>query len=55
MFTRALFCLWTHRSVSKVLDGWFADEEKVRKDAGLLQKPVALPHGRDVFHNLESA
>lgn len=55
MFTRALFCLWTHRSVNKVLDGWFADEEKVRRDAGLLQKPVALPHGRDVFHNLESA
>ncbi|KAG5549519.1 hypothetical protein RHGRI_014749 [Rhododendron griersonianum] len=35
-------------SVSKVLDGWFADEEKVRRDAGLLQKPVALPHGRDL-------
>lgn len=43
-------CTWSHimfsvlillcRSVSKVHDEWFADEEKVRRAVGLLEKPV---------------
>lgn len=28
------------RNVSKVHDEWFADEEKVRRTVGLLEKPV---------------
>ncbi|PSR98134.1 E3 ubiquitin-protein like [Actinidia chinensis var. chinensis] len=35
-------------SVSKVHDEWFADEEKVRKAVGLLEKPVAFPDVREV-------
>ena len=43
-------CLfWTYRSVSKVNDEWFADEEKVRGSVGLLEKPVVpFPDGREV-------
>lgn len=43
-------CLfWTYRSVSKVHDEWFADEEKVRRSVGLLEKPVVpFPDGREV-------
>nr|GEY92115.1 probable E3 ubiquitin-protein ligase ARI8 [Tanacetum cinerariifolium] len=32
------------RSVSKVNDEWFADEEKVRRIVGLLEEPRALPN-----------
>uniref|UniRef100_A0A2C9UMJ5 RBR-type E3 ubiquitin transferase n=1 Tax=Manihot esculenta TaxID=3983 RepID=A0A2C9UMJ5_MANES len=36
-------------SVSKVHDEWFADEEKVRKVVGLLEKPVVeFPDGREM-------
>ena len=35
-----LLFLCTNRSVSKVHDEWFADEEKVRKEVGVLDKPV---------------
>ncbi|KAF8402285.1 hypothetical protein HHK36_013237 [Tetracentron sinense] len=36
-------------SVSKVHDEWFADEEKVRKAVGLLEKPVVqIPNARDL-------
>ncbi|KAJ9176073.1 hypothetical protein P3X46_011423 [Hevea brasiliensis] len=36
-------------SVSKVNDEWFADEEKVRRVVGLLEKPVVeFPDGREV-------
>ena len=35
------------RSVSKVHDEWFADEEKVRRSVGLLQKPV-LRHSNEL-------
>ncbi|GLT87921.1 hypothetical protein SLE2022_059720 [Rubroshorea leprosula] len=36
-------------SVSKVHDEWFADEEKVRKAVGLLEKPVVkFPDGREM-------
>ncbi|XVF29276.1 hypothetical protein REPUB_Repub15cG0106900 [Reevesia pubescens] len=31
-----------HWSVSKVHDEWFADEERVRKSVGLLERPVVL-------------
>ena len=43
-------CLfWTYRSISKVHDEWFADEEKVRRSVGLLEKPVVpFPDGREV-------
>lgn len=33
-----IFC----RSVSKVNDEWFANEEKVRAEVGLLEKPVVV-------------
>lgn len=37
------------RSVSKVHDEWFADEERVRRAVGLLEKPVAqLLNNREV-------
>lgn len=44
------YCLfWTYRSVSKVHDEWFADEEKVRRSVGLLEKPVVpFRDGREV-------
>ncbi|XP_038704882.1 probable E3 ubiquitin-protein ligase ARI8 isoform X3 [Tripterygium wilfordii] len=36
-------------SVSKVHDEWFADEEKVRKAVGLMEKPVVwFPDGREM-------
>ncbi|KAL5990969.1 hypothetical protein ACLOJK_011875 [Asimina triloba] len=37
-------------SVSKVHDAWFADEEKVRKAVGLLEKPIVdpMPNAREV-------
>ncbi|KDP26913.1 hypothetical protein JCGZ_18071 [Jatropha curcas] len=36
-------------SVSKVHDEWFADEEKVRRAVGLLEKPVVeFPDGREM-------
>lgn len=41
-------CVRNHRSVSKVNDEWFADEEKVRKAVGLLEEPMPLPDGREV-------
>lgn len=37
-----------HRSVSKVHDEWFADEENVRKTVGLLEKHIELPNKREV-------
>lgn len=45
--------IWTAylqcRSVSKVHDEWFADEDKVRKSVGLLEKPVVkFPDGKEV-------
>lgn len=40
-----------HRSVSKVHDEWFADEEKVRKAVGLLENPVQFPNFREVRTN----
>lgn len=41
------FCIC--RSVSKVHDEWFADEEKVRRAVGLLEKPVVeYPNAREV-------
>lgn len=38
----------THRSVSKVNDEWFADEEKVRKTVGLLENDTPLPDDQEV-------
>lgn len=38
-----------HRSVSKVHDEWFADEENVRKTVGLLEKQIEMPNKREVF------
>ncbi|XP_044482540.1 probable E3 ubiquitin-protein ligase ARI8 isoform X2 [Mangifera indica] len=36
-------------SVSKVYDEWFADEEKVRKSVGLLEKPVVeFPNAKEL-------
>ncbi|XVE90685.1 hypothetical protein DITRI_Ditri20bG0096600 [Diplodiscus trichospermus] len=36
-------------SISKVHDEWFADEEKVRRSVGLLEKPVVpFPDGREM-------
>ncbi|KAK3020508.1 hypothetical protein RJ639_045450 [Escallonia herrerae] len=35
-------------SVSKVNDEWFADEEKVRKVVGLVEKPVPLPNIKEL-------
>lgn len=37
-----------HRSVSKVHDEWFADEENVRKTVGLLEKHIEMPNKREV-------
>lgn len=43
-----VFC----RSVSKVHDAWFADEDRVRKAVGLLEKPVALdPNAREARYS----
>ncbi|KAG0504028.1 hypothetical protein HPP92_004100 [Vanilla planifolia] len=36
------------RSVSRVHDEWFADEENVRKVVGLLEKPVEMPNAREL-------
>lgn len=36
------------RSVSRVHDEWFADEENVRKTVGLLERPVEMPNSREV-------
>uniref|UniRef100_A0A5B6ZUQ1 RBR-type E3 ubiquitin transferase n=1 Tax=Davidia involucrata TaxID=16924 RepID=A0A5B6ZUQ1_DAVIN len=35
-------------SVSKVHDEWFADEENVRRNVGLFEKPVPLPNAREL-------
>jgi len=37
-------------SVSEINDEWFADEEKVRRDVGLLEKPVVevRPYEKEV-------
>ncbi|KAJ6842689.1 putative E3 ubiquitin-protein ligase ARI8 isoform X1 [Iris pallida] len=35
-------------SVSKVHDEWFADEERVRRVVGLLEKPVVVQNAREV-------
>jgi len=38
------------RSVSKVNDEWFADEERVRRTVGILEGPVVTtPDGREVI------
>lgn len=34
--------MWDYRSVSKVYDEWFVDEEKVRKIVGLLERFVVM-------------
>lgn len=40
---------WHRRSVSKVHDAWFADEDGVRKEVGLLERPVVEhPNFREV-------
>ncbi|PNX87420.1 putative E3 ubiquitin-protein ligase ARI7-like protein, partial [Trifolium pratense] len=40
---------WCCRSVSKVHDAWFADEEQVRKAVGLLDEPVVQhPNAREL-------
>ena len=39
---------WAYRSVSKVHDEWFADEENVRKAVGLLENPVEMQNAREV-------
>lgn len=39
----------THRSVSKVNDEWFADEDKVRKTIGLLENDIPLPDVQEVI------
>lgn len=44
----------THRSVSKVNDEWFADEEKVRKTVGLLENDTPLPDDKEVTTRYES-
>lgn len=37
------------RNVGKVHDEWFADEDKVRRVVGLLEKPVVkFPNGEEV-------
>lgn len=42
--------IWWCRSVSKVHDAWFADEDLVRKTVGLLEKPVFQnPNPREVW------
>ncbi|KAG4979624.1 hypothetical protein JHK85_033582 [Glycine max] len=42
---------WCCRSVSRVHDAWFADEERVRKAVGLLEKPIVQhPNTREVRH-----
>lgn len=37
------------RSVSKVNDEWFADEENVRKTVGLLENGIPLPDVEEVI------
>lgn len=50
--SKFLSCCYSYviecRSVSKVHDEWFADEENVRKAVGLLEKPVEMPYTREV-------
>jgi hypothetical protein len=42
---------WYCRSVSKVHDAWFADEDRVRKTVGLLEEPVVkFPNAREVSY-----
>jgi hypothetical protein len=36
------------RNVTKVHDEWFANEESVRKEVGLLEEPVDIPNLREV-------
>jgi hypothetical protein len=43
-----ILLFWIHRSVSKVHDEWFADEENVRKTVGLLEKHMEMPNKREV-------
>lgn len=48
--------LWWCRSVSKVNDAWFADEEQVRKTVGLLEKKVyENPDANEVRHDIVMA
>jgi ariadne-1 len=42
------FNAFPHRSVSKVHDEWFADEERVRKVVGFLEKRIEMPNDREV-------
>ena len=44
------------RSVSKVHDEWFADEERVRKAVGILERPVVstLDGGEVYFFDLST-
>lgn len=39
-----------YRSVSKVNDEWFADEENVRKAVGLLENHIPLPDAKEVIN-----
>lgn len=39
-FTVGMLRLLMNRSVSKVNDEWFADEDRVRANVGLLEKPA---------------
>lgn len=34
--------------MTKVHDEWFANEESVRKEVGLLEEPVEIPNSREV-------
>lgn len=46
--SKSLF-FFIDRSVSKVHDEWFADEEKVRKAVGFLERPVVeYPNASEV-------
>lgn len=36
------------RNVTKVPDEWFANEESVRKEVGLLEEPVEIPNSGEV-------
>ena len=55
IYEDCFFTIWeislyflTHRSVSKVNDEWFADEEKVRKTVGLLESGTPFPDDQEV-------
>lgn len=46
------FNVFPHRSVSKVHDEWFVDEERVRKVVGFPEKRIEMPNDREVHHYL---